>query len=80
MLLFLNWEYDVMKLIHGTESWPFYGQQNKITYLQKDTIGRIDFRQSLLFSKVNKLIGLEYKTWEAAFEKLQFWHKDLKDM
>lgn len=37
MLLFWTENMMLMKLIHGTESWPFYGQQNKkkITYVQK---------------------------------------------
>lgn len=29
MLLFWTEDMMLMKLIHGTESWPFYGQQNK---------------------------------------------------
>lgn len=29
MLLFWTENMMLMKLIHGTESWPFYGQQNK---------------------------------------------------
>lgn len=52
MLLFLNWEYDVMKLIHGTESWPFYGQQNKkkrFTYVQKDDTNGIVFQTIIVF-------------------------------
>lgn len=37
MLLFWTKNNDVRKLIHGTESWPFYGQQDNkmITYVQK---------------------------------------------
>lgn len=40
MLLFRTENMMLMKLIHGTESWPFYGQQNKkkITYVQKGKI------------------------------------------
>lgn len=41
MLLFWTENMMLMKLIHGTESWPFYGQQNKkkITYVQKKEDG-----------------------------------------
>lgn len=48
-----------MKLIHGTESWPFYGQQNKkkFTYVQKYETDGIDFKtnmrlQDLLIDKI----------------------------
>lgn len=34
---FLNWEYDVMRIINGTESWPFYGHQNKKSIMYKNT-------------------------------------------